>query len=108
MVTVGAAENTNPVEIQSDTNSNFSVKKGGSYQFRITAPGASAVNFGAGTAGVFNVSLVSHIGDDFYYKITAVGEVGKETGIYTSFLDKPPKTLCGFYLVNRLVQLKFI
>lgn len=73
-----------PITIKSDTNTDFSVAKNMSYQFRITAPGASSVNFNAGTDGVFQISFLRHTGDDFFFKITAIGQPGQKTGIYAS------------------------
>ncbi|MGX8700246.1 beta strand repeat-containing protein [Caproiciproducens sp.] len=64
----------------SDTNNDFSVAKGSTYQFKITS--ATAPTFTTGTAGVFSVALASVNGNDYYYKITAIGNVGAATGIY--------------------------
>nr|WP_319487387.1 hypothetical protein [uncultured Caproiciproducens sp.] len=64
----------------SDTTKDFSVAKGSSYQFKITS--ATAPAFTTGTASVFGVALVSHTGNDYFYKITATGNVGASTGIY--------------------------
>lgn len=67
-------------EATSDTTSNVSVAKGASYTFKITS--TTAPSFGVGTAGVFTVALASHTGNDYFYKITATGNVGASTGIY--------------------------
>lgn len=84
-----------PAEIRSDTNSDFRLGKNASYQFKITAPGAEKISFGTGTAGVFAVSLVKHIGNDFYYRITAVGESGNASGIYASLPGQNAKKVCA-------------
>ncbi|MGX8702757.1 hypothetical protein [Caproiciproducens sp.] len=91
VVTVGAAA---AAALKSDTNSNFSIAKNASYQFRITAPGASSINFNTGTSGVFQVTLLRHTGDDFFYRITAIGQSGQESGIYASLLGQPGQKLC--------------
>jgi len=67
-------------EVTSDTNNDFSVAAGASYTFKITS--ATAPTFGTGTAGVFTVAPVTVSGNNYYYKITAVGKVGAATGIY--------------------------
>lgn len=67
-------------EATSDTNNDFSVAKGSAYQFKITS--ATAPTFTTGTAGVFSVALASKNGNDYFYKITAIGNVGASTGIY--------------------------
>lgn len=66
----------------SDTTSNVTVKKGSSYSYKITA--STAPSFGIGSAGVFNYTLVSHSGNAYIYKITAVGAVGAQAGIYVN------------------------
>ncbi|MGX8709080.1 MAG: hypothetical protein ACQGTM_02395 [bacterium] len=67
-------------EATSDTTKDFSVAKGSAYQFKITS--ATAPAFTTGTAGVFSVALASKNGNDYFYKITAIGNVGASTGIY--------------------------
>ena len=91
VITVGAAA---PVTLKSDTNTDFSVAKNMSYQFKITAPGAASVNFTTGTGGVFQVTFLRHTGDDFFYKITAVGQSGQKTGIYASVPGQAAQKLC--------------
>lgn len=84
-----------PAEIRSDTNSDFTLAKDASYLFKITAPGAEKISFGTGTAGIFTVSLVKHTGNDFYYRITAVGKSGSASGIYASILGQSAKRICS-------------
>ncbi len=67
-------------EASSDTTKDFSVAKGSTYQFKITS--ATAPTFTTGTAGVFSVALASVNGNEYFYKITAIGNVGASTGIY--------------------------
>lgn len=67
-------------EATSDTTKDFSVAKGSSYQFKITS--TTAPTFTVGTAGVFKVELASKNGNDYFYKITAIGNVGASTGVY--------------------------
>jgi hypothetical protein len=93
-VCVVTVEKPTPINIESDTNSDFSVAKNATYQFKITAPGASAINFCAGTDGVFKITFVRRTGSDFYYKITAVGKSGQSTGIYASVPGQSAKKVC--------------
>ena len=67
-------------EATSDTTKDFSVAKGSSYQFKITS--TTAPTFTVGTAGVFKVELASKNGNDYFYKVTAIGNVGASTGVY--------------------------
>ncbi|MCI1966268.1 MAG: hypothetical protein LKJ17_09100 [Oscillospiraceae bacterium] len=66
----------------SDTTAAVKVAKGASYQYKITA--ATAPSFTLGTAGVFNYTLVSHNGNNYFYKVTAVGAAGAQTGVYVN------------------------
>ncbi|MGX8700156.1 hypothetical protein [Caproiciproducens sp.] len=66
----------------SDTTMDFSVN--GAYQFRITSTNGAAPSLVAGTAGVFETRLVSVSGSDYYFKLTAVGKPGDQTGIYVN------------------------
>ncbi|QEY35649.1 hypothetical protein FL966_11595 [Caproiciproducens galactitolivorans] len=91
VITVGAPDS---VSIQSDTNLDFSLAKGASYQFKITAPGASSITFNPGTAGVFQVTFLRRTGNDFFYKITAIGKSGQQAGIYASASGQVAKKLC--------------
>lgn len=84
-----------PIQVVSDTNADFELVPTASYQFKITAPGASKVSFTAGTSGVVQVSQVKHSGNDFYYKVTAVGKAGQKTGIYVSADGQDSKKLCA-------------
>lgn len=88
VVTVGQ------IKAVSDTNSDFSLAAGASYQFKITAPGASSVNFTAGSSGVVQTSLVKHSGDDFYFKVTGKGKSGQQTGIYLSVPNQDYQKVC--------------
>jgi hypothetical protein len=91
VVTVSASA---PVVITSDTNYDFAIAKNSSYQFKLTAPGAKTLNFCTGTGGVYQIALIKQTGNDFYYKITAVGQSGQETGLYASVPGQTAKKIC--------------
>jgi len=71
------------LDATSDTNNDFSVESGKTYQFKITSTTAAPV-FTLGTSGVFTVAPVSHVAgsNDYFYKITATGKVGTATGVF--------------------------
>ncbi|WP_444641290.1 hypothetical protein ACRQU7_13030 [Caproiciproducens sp. R1] len=64
----------------SDTNAALSVEKGSSYIMKVTASATPSVT--AGTSGVFTVAPVSQNGNEYLYRLSAVGSVGSATGIY--------------------------
>ncbi|MGX8702454.1 MucBP domain-containing protein [Caproiciproducens sp.] len=65
---------------KSDTTSDFSVNS--TYVFKITSRNGLIPNFVVGTSGVFTTQLVKTDGNDYYFKITAVGPDGAKAGIY--------------------------
>ncbi len=79
-----------PVVMKSDTTSDFSVKKGASYTFKISG----ATSFNPGTNGVFKTEMMSKSGNDTYYRITAIGNPGQQTGFYMSVADQPTQKVC--------------
>ncbi|MBW7572070.1 hypothetical protein [Caproiciproducens faecalis] len=64
----------------SDTNAALSVEKGGSYLMKVTASSTPSVV--TGTNGVFTAVLASQNGNEYFYRLTAVGSTGSATGIY--------------------------
>jgi exopolysaccharide biosynthesis protein len=73
---------TIPVTFVSDTTANFDVN--GAYTFKITSKGGKVPTFVVGTANVFDTQLVKQNGNDYYFKITAVGAPGAKAGIYVN------------------------
>ena len=71
-----------PITFISDTNYDFAVK--GSYQIKITSKNGKAPLLLLGSAGIFDVSLVSKNGDDYFYKLTVTGAVGAKAGLYVN------------------------
>jgi hypothetical protein len=65
---------------KSDTTQDLGVN--GEYTFRITSTNGKVPVFVVGTPNVFDVSLVKTIGNDYFYKVTAIGKVGQQAGVY--------------------------
>ncbi|WP_457944708.1 glycoside hydrolase family 3 N-terminal domain-containing protein [Caproiciproducens sp. LBM24188] len=75
-VTVG-----NPAgNVKSDTTLPFHVKVGASYVFKLTAD--TKPTFVTGTASVFKVEFVKAVGNDYYYRVIAIGKAGQAAGFY--------------------------
>lgn len=66
----------------SDTTQDLAVN--GTYQFRITSTDGSVPSFILGTPGVFSVQMVKSSGNDYFFKVTAVGRPGDRTGVYVN------------------------
>jgi len=67
-------------EAVSDTTTDIAFAKGSSYTMKVTSATQPTVT--VGTAGVYTVALTSKNGNDYFYKLTAVGDAGKATGVY--------------------------
>lgn len=63
----------------SDTTGTFSVKQGKTYQFMITSSGRPSFACGSGS---FKLVSSSSFGNQYYYRVQAVGKVGDASGIY--------------------------
>lgn len=76
--------------VTSDTGKNLTVKKGSTYQFKLTS--AEKVDFVCGNGSVFSVTYVGKEGNNYFYKITAIGKVGDCAGLYIN-KEKVPRTI---------------
>lgn len=73
---------TAAITFVSDTNADFSVN--GAYQFRITSKNGTVPLLTVGTPGVFGTQLVRTSGNDYYFRLTAIGKPGDKAGIYVN------------------------
>ena len=71
--------------VLSDTTVNFTMKRGAAYCFKMTVVnGDGAVpGFTVGNGAVLRTQFVAKTGDDYYYRVYAVGAPGQSTGVYT-------------------------
>ena len=76
------------VVVKSDTTGDLKLKQGSSYTIKITGTGKNGVavkpTFSVGNGSVLKWQFVKQVGTNFYYKITAIGKVGQESGFYTT------------------------
>ena len=72
--------------VKSDTTMTVSLQPGDSYTFKMTILSASTTTpqFTVGNGSVFKTQFVKKDGSDYYFKITATGKPGAETGVYTT------------------------
>jgi alpha-mannosidase len=76
--------------VQLDTGSQLSVEVGKTYQFKITA--SSKPTFVCGSDAVFLVDYAGSVGNDYFFKVTAIGAVGQSAGFYVNG-EKTPRTV---------------
>ena len=84
---VAAAQHvTAQAYVRSDTTANFTLKQGSAYCFKMTVVngGDSIPGFTAGNGGVLKTQFVARLGNDYYYRVYAVGAPGTSTGVYTT------------------------
>lgn len=67
--------------VMSDTTAPFTVKKGASYQFKLTA--SSQPTMVAGSSS-FRVEYVGNSGNDWFFKVYAIGNAGDGCGFYVN------------------------
>lgn len=72
--------------VVSDTTAPFTVAQGGTYQFKLTA--AQQPAFAAGSP-CFTVEYAGNSGNDWFYKVHAVGEAGESSGFYINGSASP-------------------
>lgn len=81
--------------VRSDTTGNLSLKKGASYCFKMTVVnGDTAPLFTVGNGGVLKTQFVARAGNDYYYRVYAIGTPGESTGVYTAFPNGAPQRHC--------------
>ena len=71
--------------VVSDTTVNFTLKHGQAYCFKMTVVnGNTAPSFTVGNGSVLKTQFVAKIGNDYYYRVYAIGAPGQSTGVYTT------------------------
>ncbi|WP_195983741.1 glycoside hydrolase family 2 TIM barrel-domain containing protein [Clostridium sp. D33t1_170424_F3] len=73
-------------KVVSDTTVNFTVKRGSAYCFKMTVVNGNNLvpSFTVGNGSVLKTQYVAKIGNDYYYRVWAVGAPGASTGVYTA------------------------
>ena len=94
---VNAAQNVmGQKSVRSDTTTNFTLKRGSAYCFKMTVVNGSnaAPNFTVGNGSVLKTQFVAKIGNDYYYRVWATGTPGQSTGVYTTMAGEAPQQHC--------------
>lgn len=66
----------------SDTTGYVDIAQGNTYQFKITSLDGNVPNFGIGNSNAIALVSQSQEGNDYFFKVQAIGQVGDEVGIY--------------------------
>ena len=62
------------------------MKRGSAYCFKMTVVNGNNMvpSFTAGNGEVLKTQFVAKIGNDYYYRVYAIGTPGQSTGVYTT------------------------
>ena len=93
--TAGAATAAQPYVV-SDTTVDFSVKRGSAYCFKMTVVGSTTAipSFTVGNGAVLKTQYVAKIGNDYYFRVWAIGAPGASAGVYTTLPGQQPQKHC--------------
>ena len=84
LLTVTVGSSGLPDGVTSDTTAPFTVRKGNSYQFQLTA--SARPSFAAGSPS-FRAEFIGKEGNHYFFKVYAIGQPGEACGFY---IDKAP------------------
>lgn len=72
--------------VVSDTTVDFTVKRGTAYCFKMTVMNSNTAvpSFTVGNGSVLKTQYVTRIGNDFYFRVWAIGAPGQSAGAYTT------------------------
>ncbi|WP_050698534.1 TIM-barrel domain-containing protein [Anaeromassilibacillus senegalensis] len=91
-----SASQSAAASVRSDTNGVITLNRGSVYTFKMTVVNGSGLvpSFTVGNGSVLKTQFVSRIGNDFYYKVYAVGTPGESTGVYTTLNGQSAQMHC--------------
>ena len=95
-VVSGAASVAKTASVVSDTTVNFTLKRGSAYCFKMTVVNGSAATpgFTVGNGDVLKTQFAAKIGNDYYFRVYAVGTPGQSTGVYTTMPGEAAQKHC--------------
>ncbi|WP_050697341.1 glycoside hydrolase family 2 TIM barrel-domain containing protein [Anaeromassilibacillus senegalensis] len=72
--------------VRSDTTVDFTVRRGTAYCFKMTVVNGNGLvpSFTVGNGSMLKTQYVTQIGNDFYFRVWAIGTPGQSTGVYTA------------------------
>ncbi len=94
---VDAAQNisSRKVFVVSDTTVGFTLKRGQAYCFKMTVVNGDVMpDFTAGNSNVLKTQFVEKVGNDYYYRVYAVGAPGQSAGVYTTLPGQSAQRHC--------------
>ncbi|WP_195984469.1 lectin like domain-containing protein [Clostridium sp. D33t1_170424_F3] len=97
VVTIPTVTAPAPASVRSDTTMEFTLKRGSAYCFKMTVLNGSTAmpSFAVGNGNIFKTQFVAKIGNDYYFRIWAVGAPGTKTGVYTTMPGEAAQLHCS-------------
>ena len=97
VVTSSASVVTAAKSVVSDTTVNFTLKRGSAYCFKMTVVNGSTAtpSFTVGNGSVLKTQYVAKVGNDYYFRVYAIGTPGQSTGVYTQMPGEAPVLQCA-------------
>ena len=96
-VSNGASAVAKAASVVSDTTINFTMKRGSAYCFKMTVVNGSTAtpSFTVGNGSVLKTQYVAKVGNDYYFRVYAIGTPGQSTGVYTQMPGEAPVLQCA-------------
>ena len=84
------------VFVVSDTTLPFTLKRGSAYCFKMTVNGSMTAvpSFTVGNGDVLKTQFVAKVGNDYYFRVWAIGTPGTSTGVYTTLPGQNAQLHC--------------
>ena len=97
VVTSSASVVTAAKSVVSDTTAPFVLKRGSAYCFKMTVVNGSTAtpSFTVGNGSVLKTQYVAKVGNDYYFRVYAIGTPGQSTGVYTQMPGEAPVLQCA-------------
>lgn len=82
--------------VRSDTTLPFTLIRGSAYCFKMTVVNGENLtpNFTVGDGNVLKTQFIAKIGNDYYYRVYAIGTPGQSTGVYTTIGSEAAQKHC--------------
>lgn len=82
--------------VVSDTTVDFTVRRGTAYCFKMTVMNSNTLvpSFTVGNGDVLKTQYVTRMGNDFYFRVWAIGTAGESAGVYTILPGNAPVKHC--------------
>ena len=73
------------------------LKRGSAYCFKMTVTNGSTAmpSFTVGNGSVLKTQFVAKSGNDYYFRVWAIGTPGQQTGVYTQMPGENPQFHCA-------------